>query len=184
MRDEIRQLAWGILFCSFSLTLSLFGVLVIDFLPDIAGVCFFWSFLRRHGGGQPRWVQAARLYAMVYAVGLILPLYNQQPALAHMVQRWGGTMWVLCLGVLIGRCFALLGRLAARAGRQDYAASARRFGYILWAVYGVRAALCAAGLAQLQGAASLLWLVLNLLLAAFAANCQLLAPPQAGAQEP
>ena len=176
MREDIRHLAWGILFCSGSITLGLGHLLVIDFLPDLVGVCFFWHFLRQYSSSLPHWMQLPRWFALIYALGLILPLYEYRPALAAQVHYWGGALWMICLALLIGRCFALLGQLTRQAGRRDLAASARRLDRVLWVLYPLRALLHLAG-ASFSGAAALLWLVLNLLLAAFAANCQVIAPP-------
>ena len=182
MRENIRHLAWGIVFCSWSLTINLFGAVVIDFLPDIVGVVFFWHFLTAHGGRQPLHVRLCFGFAVIYALGLIFPLYLRWPAAADAVFYWGGSAWALCLLVLLRRCFALLEQLTRDAGREDLAASARRFGRILTVLYAVRTGLYLAGVAQMEEAMSLVWIGLNLLLAGFAANCRVIAPKEAPAE--
>lgn len=181
MREDIRHLGWGILFVSWSITLRLFDVVSLDLLPDVVGICFFWHFLVTYGGPQSLGMHLCRLYALIYSVLLFFPLvwmalHQRLPFLSKVLTRGAGLLWVLCLGILLGRCFALLGTLAEKAGRQDLAAGAKRFWQAVWCLYTLRALAASLGMAQLEGAAALLWLALNLLLAAFAANCQPIAP--------
>lgn len=181
MREDIRHLGWGILFVSWSMTLGLFGFISLDLLPDVVGVCFFWHFLVTYGGPQSLGMRLCRLYALIYSVLLFFPLvwmalHQRLPFLGEVLTRGAGLLWVVCLGILLGRCFALLGTLAEKAGRQDLAAGARRFRQAVWCLYALRALTAGFGMTQLEGAAALLWLALNLLLAAFAANCQPIAP--------
>ncbi len=183
MREDIRHLAWGILFVSWSFTLNLSGSIQLDFLPDVVGVCFFWHFLTVYGGPQGLGMRLCRVYALGYSLLLFFPLVwlalqRRLPLLGQVLRQAAGALWVVCLAVLLERCFAVLEALARQAGRQDLAAGAARFRRAVVALYALQAVAAALGMTQLNGAAALLWLALNLLLAAFASNCQPLAPPK------
>ncbi|MGI6030516.1 MAG: hypothetical protein ACOX7F_03330 [Eubacteriales bacterium] len=176
LRTEVRHVALGLVFCSFSLTLSI-GIVVIDILPDLFGVLYFLTFLRRCRGEKLSWpLRLCGWYGVAYGISMLVQWYRLIPAMQAFMERWGVLLWQICLLILLWYVFEGLIELSRQAGREDYVQSGLWFQRVLAVSQCLVIVVVFWQAHDLEGIAIVLSLLVRLAMAAYVSNSQVILP--------